>query len=430
MARLKKPIAGTGPLADLARELRSLKTRAGDPTYEAMANRLGTECEGRGKTALSKADSGAGPPTWETVDAYLRGLRITDPELLDRVKQLWQKAQDADHSQRRERRQRPVSAQPDPTPGAGVVTDLDTAGIPTDAQVPGSTPAQQRRPLPWWLPRSAKARTTLAVMTLGVFAALTLASPVGRPVWSRISQHRLSGDRPTPNPAATPQLPPNRSLAELAARTLAFTDSPANGAFTYIHTETWRFDPNSSTITEPYTVVDESLSWAPDHSGRRTTVTSRDNAPKGAKVVQAFGPGELTIPDEPASADPAILRGQLGAGADAITPADLFARISNLYDYQVLDPRRRAAVLRILADTDGLEHDGPVEDRSGRPGIAISAQDTTTNIRSTLVFDDTSGELLSYRQIDVGAAETGPIAPPTTLILHLYLDHGYTSHIG
>lgn len=65
MARPEKPITGTGPVADLARELRKLRREAGNPSYREMANRAHYS-----PSVLSQAASGYRLPRQRTVIAY------------------------------------------------------------------------------------------------------------------------------------------------------------------------------------------------------------------------------------------------------------------------------------------------------------------------------------------------------------------------
>lgn len=55
-----------GALAQFAEQLRQLRSEAGSPTYQAMANR-----SGRSKEALAAAARGLQPVSWETVDAFV-----------------------------------------------------------------------------------------------------------------------------------------------------------------------------------------------------------------------------------------------------------------------------------------------------------------------------------------------------------------------
>jgi hypothetical protein len=78
MPRTKNPIdpALTGPVANFARDLRELRDRAGNPSYDVMAR------TGHGsKSNLSTADQGRKLPTRETLHAYVKGCGGSDHDL-------------------------------------------------------------------------------------------------------------------------------------------------------------------------------------------------------------------------------------------------------------------------------------------------------------------------------------------------------------
>jgi helix-turn-helix protein/uncharacterized protein DUF2690 len=62
---------GDSPLSLLAADLRAAREAAGNPTYRAMAR-----VAHRSRTTLSEAAGGRTPPTWETVQAFLRACDV------------------------------------------------------------------------------------------------------------------------------------------------------------------------------------------------------------------------------------------------------------------------------------------------------------------------------------------------------------------
>lgn len=64
MPRPERPVEGSGPVPDLARELRSIRDRAGTPGYRGMQDTARFSRE-----TLSAAARGAECPTWEVISA-------------------------------------------------------------------------------------------------------------------------------------------------------------------------------------------------------------------------------------------------------------------------------------------------------------------------------------------------------------------------
>jgi hypothetical protein len=104
--------------------------------------------------------------------------------------------------------------------------------------------------------------------------------------------------------------------------------------------------------------------------------------------------------------------------------------VIDLYKEHALDPAQRAAAIRVLADTSGLVYRGLVLDRKGRPGIAVSVDSDGGNLREVAVFDEATGQLLSYEQVTL-LKEPGPgVRPPAVIAFVLYLAAGYTDSLS
>jgi Helix-turn-helix domain len=108
MPRPESEITGDGPVADLARALRELRARAGQPTYREMAGNAHAS-----HSSLADATKGIRRPTWEVVQAFIRECGEEDDTdwLL-----LWEKARPQKGGGRAPSRRR--TAPPPTEPGA------------------------------------------------------------------------------------------------------------------------------------------------------------------------------------------------------------------------------------------------------------------------------------------------------------------------
>lgn len=79
----------------------------------------------------------------------------------------------------------------------------------------------------------------------------------------------------------------------------------------------------------------------------------------------------------------------------------------------------RTAILTVLRDIPGIAYCRSVTDRAGRTGIGVSA--TADDIRSLLILNPTTGELLAYERAALtpphGSDRTGPFVDDYQLFL-------------
>jgi hypothetical protein len=262
-------------------------------------------------------------------------------------------------------------------------------------------------------------RRAIAAVT-GAFA-FVLAGTVGV-VW-------LGRDH-TPAPPAPAGVPallrvefpdsttPARSMLRALGQTAAAQSDPAaTGKYAAIRVQIWSADTTPSPpVSTQDGVIDERLWWAADGSGRR--VQAAVPPANGTAQTLNYGPGELSV----AIAEPAdqveILAGQMHAYDQSPGPRSLVTTAAELFRWHPLGAAQRAALIQVLADTDGLIDRGEVTDRAGRHGRAVSVDTTAagSSIRDILVFDPATGRLLDYEQI-LQPGSKSPILLSYTLFL-------------
>lgn len=129
MARPERPVVGDGPIAELARVLRRIRKRAGNPGYRDMA-----ETAMFSKETLAAAARGEQCPSWEAARAFADACDPTGAEAR-RLRPLWEKAnQESKKARRRHTRSAsPARAVRGGTPrAAGGVPHPDPAGSPAE----------------------------------------------------------------------------------------------------------------------------------------------------------------------------------------------------------------------------------------------------------------------------------------------------------
>jgi hypothetical protein len=86
-----------------------------------------------------------------------------------------------------------------------------------------------------------------------------------------------------------------------------------------------------------------------------------------------------------------------------------------------LSPRARAALFRAAGYIEGVRSLGPVRDSRGREGIGIARE--VGGIRSTLIFDPATSDLLEERETTTEPVEGLPgVSPGTVIGRHTHLE--------
>ncbi|WP_051367884.1 hypothetical protein [Hamadaea tsunoensis] len=298
-----------------------------------------------------------------------------------------------------------------------------------DARHAGRGPAGRL----WQRLRPARPGFTLVAAAAAVAVVFVIAVPVTL----------LRGRTPATAPYDAPGLlryadgaaePPARTtLAALSAAVGRLTDEPPAGAYTRVRTQTWAADLTGGPAAAPFR---EELWWQADGSGTRLRVPLPGQAPGSTRGVDpgwaaaavqptVFGVGELRIPVPRVDLRPEILAGELIAeNPDAAhDPAAMLRVVETLFGWHDLGAPQRSAVLRVLADTDGLVDRGTVVDRAGRTGTAVSADGTDAGVskRDILVFDPVDGRLLAYEQILLSRPARSSVPVPSLAAYTVFL---------
>lgn len=202
---------------------------------------------------------------------------------------------------------------------------------------------------------------------------------------------------PTPVTAGQDGPSARHQLAGVARHVATLPVTGASGHYTYVHTQAWwAADPSTG---QPGGGYDQRLWWATDRSGQASRTGSAD--PQSTAEVLTYPPGTLGVAVVDPAEDRTVLAGQLAAEQPIEEGAQAVLRsVVDLYRFHDLTPPQRAAALAVLADAD-LFTSGPVLDRAGRSGVAVSAAGAMDGapVRDTVVVDTATGRVLSYERV-------------------------------
>ncbi|MFJ4323050.1 CU044_5270 family protein [Streptomyces tricolor] len=251
--------------------------------------------------------------------------------------------------------------------------------------------------------RAPRARLLWGLAAGGVVVVTALAALLGGPN----SRPALAAPRPlTVHAHSTPV--PLTELAELAAAAAA-DGSPRLRRGT--HVQSWSLGLADG--TPPVTLPEERVvRWHADDS-RTELVVATDPRHPGRPVLTDAGGEPRTVadghvlsrttyppswsdapPEAPPPHTPAALRAYLAETARTDSPdtPELLDTIRELLDHWTLGARESAALVRVLADAEGLRPAGQVTDRLGRPGQAYVY--AGEGGRRMLILDPRTGAVL------------------------------------
>ncbi|MGH4024241.1 MAG: NBR1-Ig-like domain-containing protein [Pseudonocardiaceae bacterium] len=180
-----------GPVAAFARELWTLKHRAGDPSFATMCTRLGAAAS---KSSLAAATRGTALPSWETTWEFVRVLAVdllgadeedTRRAWLARWTAAGAAADPAGSADPPPGGPPPAAADPEPAdPEPADATPADPAPTPTSTPAPVPAPTGAEPPRRTALFRPSRRQLLLACALLTVVAglgSLATASPLAAP---------------------------------------------------------------------------------------------------------------------------------------------------------------------------------------------------------------------------------------------------------
>ncbi|MFF3256408.1 CU044_5270 family protein [Actinacidiphila glaucinigra] len=290
--------------------------------------------------------------------------------------------------------------------------------------------AQARRPARKW---------ALAVIVAATATAVAVVGP------------QLLGSTAQPAYAVTPRPLPLHQSDEAASEVLEALarqveklpdDSPAGGTERFVQ-DSWSLSTRIDGIQVTSAIIPERrVTWKkPDGSEtwRVRTLTPQFQTAEQRKTWEEAGSlgsepqeqSDSTGPDDPKDVrnqePPSAARGMehwLRAGYETHGAGELFDSVAERHTDNSFSPKQRAALLRAVGATKGVDYRGIVKDRAGRTGQAFSVTSTYGGLPKvqTLVFDPHSGKLLSYDEqltTDAGALK---VRVPAVVLYINYLE--------
>jgi hypothetical protein len=213
-----------------------------------------------------------------------------------------------------------------------------------------------------------------------------------------------------------------RSLADCAQAQPPLPD----GRFDYLHIVRWGAGLYEGGSREELATM-ETWEWAAaDGSGRKES-----KGPRSTSTTD-LGPSERSRtewPTDVAALDAAIRAKEASPIPDM--PAeepDWVPAVAQIATYNVLSPQQQAALLRLLATKPGITIDGPVTDRAGRAGVAVSTggQYAALPARHVLIIDPATGRILGAEETVLEAGNGVLLAEPPPAPAHFTLVLGST----
>jgi hypothetical protein len=209
-------------------------------------------------------------------------------------------------------------------------------------------------------------------------------------------------------------------LMHLAGRAEQQPPARGEGPYEYMQSRGWYLTTHQTTegvvFRTEITEIDREQWRAEDGSGR---VADTENG-----ATQSWDTGPTDFPRtrmDAGGVSAPLLRDRLLADGKGRTAAHWFGGIRDAWSSQIVAPALQGAYLSILADRDDIEVLGAVEDRVGRPGIAVST--SAGDRKLVLILGESTGALLDYEEIaTTPAAAEVPIPLPSTVSYTVWLD--------
>ncbi|WP_432832926.1 hypothetical protein [Dactylosporangium sp. CA-092794] len=297
-------------------------------------------------------------------------------------------------------------------------------------------------------PRLAPVLIVLAVLlTAGAPALMVPGSGADRTYPAASSPTVVPSAGSDPGPASA-----HDALIRLAAAVVA-TPEDATTGYVYHHQRLWSLSttgtpaPAGMRENTPAVFALDVRRWeAADGSGLGLDVenppdytfkaadlnyrTTDDEFARGHTKRTTYAAGNLRSPIAgPIATEPTALARQLAA-ADPMPdgPQATLRAVDELYTAHYVALPARQAVLRVLADLDGLTYHPVATDRLGRVGIAVSL--VGHGVQYTLLFDPNSGRLLASEQRSIGAHEYLPVPDGLVRYYLLLIEQAHRPGLG
>lgn len=275
--------------------------------------------------------------------------------------------------------------------------------------------------------RSTSYSIIAALVGLGLIAELIALA--GHVLLGWGDSHYLS----TPVPLVYRPPVPLTGEQELSMLAAAAARQPAAGPTRarpvgYVMTETWGLGRRGSRRLGRRGLAPDVIQvWRrPDGSGRMVLsepATGSGAARRSSRIVA--GPAPVT--SSSASVLSRVLRLGEADGGDSAAP---FQALLGLAGERPIPPATEAEILRLLATVPEIANRGTVIDRAGRPGVAVSvdASETGTLIRTTLIFDPSTGRLLECDRTLLGEPGGLDVQENSTIGYEVVESSGYVAN--
>jgi hypothetical protein len=228
----------------------------------------------------------------------------------------------------------------------------------------------------------------------------------------------------TPRPLAYDAPAPPSGAQVLMMLSAAAARQPAQPAgtataYAYVRKREWRLAPEKAGHPPPSRVIPTvTESWLrADGSGRVVSGGASVEVP-AAHPLPALSPNR------------AVLARLLGMASPASVPsARQFVALTSLSGTEPIPSLVEAGILRLLALIPGVSYSGGVTDRDGRPGIGVSVESSETglDVLYTLIFNQSTGQLLEADQTLDGAPGDLDVPQGSVIAYTTFLASGYTA---
>ncbi|UCM88087.1 CU044_5270 family protein [Streptomyces marincola] len=205
-------------------------------------------------------------------------------------------------------------------------------------------------------------------------------------------------------------------LGEIADRAAALPEPTGKAVGTRYRVWSLSTQVASGSVTSEVVATDVRNEWHPDGS-----LTQIQETPEGAETF-TDAPSAYAQP-APAGDEAFAAWLEAAHGRPTGDIMALQAAAHDLVTQQALGPDQRAAFLRMLAGTEGLEYDGEVTDRAGRDGQAFSAVSSSSGLptRYTFIIDPATGDVLGQEDTLTESAGELDVPIPSVIGYEVYL---------